>query len=110
MRTPTFVVCALVGAGLFSLPSRAAAQIDCGSVSRDLRIYQEHGYQYVSLTAYTSRSISVCPLQVRVEAWIEGAEAPASRSRPITPRFISAGPCHVLAGGLAGASTGPSGF
>jgi hypothetical protein len=65
---------AAMALAVLAMPSLAAAQLDCGSHTERLTIRQAPNYaRAVEVLAVTSRSFSVCPIELQTEAWVEGS-------------------------------------
>lgn len=70
----------------------AHAQLNCGSVSTNNKIYQELGTSNltVGVNASTVMEDSVCPTTARVEAWVVGVGGPGDHTgRPIATLYLS---------------------
>lgn len=64
---------AALALGLLATPTAATAQLDCGSHNERITIRQAPNYaRAVEVLAVTSRSFSVCPIELQTEAWVEG--------------------------------------
>lgn len=54
-------------------PVSEAAVLSCGEIVGTNQSWQFQNYRYVELIVQTRRSVTLCPLEVQAEAWVQGA-------------------------------------
>ncbi len=71
----------LVCGAVIACAGPAEAQLNCGTVVNFNMSWQPDGLKYVEAIVQTRRENSICPLEVQVEAWVDGTSGGAAVNR-----------------------------
>lgn len=68
---------------VFACATPAEAQVSCGTILNKNTSWQPTDLKYVEAIVQTRRDYNICPLEVQVEAWVDGTTGAAAVSRNV---------------------------